>query len=196
MIFSRHDEPQTFSPRVGTGKNRARGRRWAPRVGAQHGIPEGTVLARAKREGWTQQIAQAKLIDRPELARELAKPDAIDAISLTRSVAITMQQRGERYTEGMAIASEKVVFRELHPRVLTESCIAWKQGNFSTALKAYVNIVTHQGTRMRYNAAGCYFSLEKFIVLMSNGPEVARQVGAMPAARIRQFIQSSLGDAK
>ena len=40
-------------------------------------IPAGTVLARSKREGWTQQIAQAKLIDRPELARELAKPDAI-----------------------------------------------------------------------------------------------------------------------
>lgn len=41
------------------------------------GIPAGTVLARSKREGWTQQIAQAKLIERPELARDLAKPDAI-----------------------------------------------------------------------------------------------------------------------
>jgi hypothetical protein len=40
-------------------------------------IPSGTVLARAKRERWTQQIAHAKLIERPELARELAKPDAI-----------------------------------------------------------------------------------------------------------------------
>src|SRR6476661_5475329 len=36
------------------------------------GIPAGTVLARSKREGWTQQIAQAKLIERPELARDLA----------------------------------------------------------------------------------------------------------------------------
>ena len=36
------------------------------------GIPAGTVLARSKREGWTQQIAQAKPIERPELARELS----------------------------------------------------------------------------------------------------------------------------
>jgi thioredoxin 2 len=34
------------------------------------------------------------------------------------------------------------------------------------------------------------------MVLISNGVEVARQAGAMPAARIRQFIHSSLGDAK
>jgi hypothetical protein len=44
-------------------------------------IPEGTVLARAKRERWTQQIATAKLIERSELARELAKPSAINAIT-------------------------------------------------------------------------------------------------------------------
>ena len=56
-------------------------------------IPAGTVLARSKREGWTRQIAQAKLIERPELARELAKPDAINAITPMQSVAITMQER-------------------------------------------------------------------------------------------------------
>src|SRR4030095_1557826 len=44
-------------------------------------IPAGTVLARAKREGWTQQIAAAKLIERPHLAREIAKPHAINAIT-------------------------------------------------------------------------------------------------------------------
>jgi uncharacterized protein YjcR len=43
------------------------------------GIPAGTILARAKRQGWTQQIAVAKLIDRPDLARDLAKPDAISS---------------------------------------------------------------------------------------------------------------------
>lgn len=73
------------------------------------GISEGTVLSRAKREGWTQQIARAKLIQRPELARELAKPDAINAITPLQSVAITMQQRGERYTERMAGVSERVL---------------------------------------------------------------------------------------
>ena len=32
------------------------------------GIPAGTVLARSKREGWTQQIAAAKMMKRPEPA--------------------------------------------------------------------------------------------------------------------------------
>lgn len=44
---------------------------------------------------------------------------------------------------------ENVVFRELKPRVLTESCIAWRTDNPSTALKAYVNIVSDRGRRMR-----------------------------------------------
>ena len=56
-------------------------------------IPAGTVLARSKREGWTQQIATAKLIQRPELARELAKPDAINAITPMQSAAISAQER-------------------------------------------------------------------------------------------------------
>jgi DNA-binding transcriptional LysR family regulator len=42
-----------------------------------------------------------------------------------------------------------VVFRELEPSVKTESCIAWKADNPSLALKAYVNIVSDRGTRMR-----------------------------------------------
>ncbi|MEP6601817.1 MAG: LysR substrate-binding domain-containing protein [Nitrospirota bacterium] len=42
-----------------------------------------------------------------------------------------------------------VVFRELHPAVKTESCIAWKADNQSVALKAYINIVTDRGVRMR-----------------------------------------------
>ena len=50
-------------------------------------VPAGTVLARAKREGWTQQIAAAKLIEHPHLAREIAKPDAINAITPMQSVA-------------------------------------------------------------------------------------------------------------
>ena len=72
-------------------------------------LPAGTVLARAKREKWTQQIAAAKLIERPNLAREIARPDAINAITPMRSVAVTMQQRGQRHLERMAGVSEKVV---------------------------------------------------------------------------------------
>jgi DNA invertase Pin-like site-specific DNA recombinase len=61
------------------------------------GIPAGTVLARSKREGWTQQIAQAKLIERPELARDLARSEAINAITPMQSAAITMRERAERH---------------------------------------------------------------------------------------------------
>ena len=73
------------------------------------GIPPGTILARAKREGWTRQIATAKLAQRPDLARELAKPDAINAITPMQSAAITMQQRANRHVERMAGVSERVV---------------------------------------------------------------------------------------
>ena len=65
-------------------------------------VPEGTVLARASREGWTQQIAAAK-----------------QAVALTQSIAITptpmqsiaavMQERGERYRDRIAGVSERVV---------------------------------------------------------------------------------------
>ena len=44
---------------------------------------------------------------------------------------------------------EDVVFRPLTPRVMTESCIAWRGDNPSAALKAYVNIVSDRRTRMR-----------------------------------------------
>jgi hypothetical protein len=44
---------------------------------------------------------------------------------------------------------EGVVFRELSPAVKTESCITWKTDNPSVALKAYVNIVSDRGVRMR-----------------------------------------------
>ena len=55
-------------------------------------IPADTVLARAKREGWTQQIAAAKLIERPHLAgdykatcNQCNHPDAINRGSDARA---------------------------------------------------------------------------------------------------------------
>ena len=62
-------------------------------------VPEGTVLARAKREGWTQQIAAAKQ------AVALTQSNAITPL---KSIAAVMQERGERYRERMADVSEKV----------------------------------------------------------------------------------------
>lgn len=63
-------------------------------------IAEGTVLARAKREGWTQQIAAAK--------HAAALPQS-NAITPLQSIAAVMQERGERYRERIAGVSERVV---------------------------------------------------------------------------------------
>ena len=65
------------------------------------GIPAGTILARAKREGWTQQIESAKALAK--------RKDSAPAVTATEAVAITMQQRGERHRERMAGVSERGV---------------------------------------------------------------------------------------
>jgi len=65
------------------------------------GLPEGTVLAHAKREGWTREIQNAKAL--------VKRGDVVPAITATKAVAITMQQRGERHLERMAGVSERGV---------------------------------------------------------------------------------------
>ena len=62
-------------------------------------VPEGTVLARAKREGWTHQIQAAKH------AAALTQSNAITPL---QSIAAVMQERGERYRERMADVSENI----------------------------------------------------------------------------------------
>jgi hypothetical protein len=63
-------------------------------------IPEGTVLAKAKRQGWTQQIAAAK--------QAVVLPQS-NAITPLQSIAAVMQERGERYRERVAGVSERVI---------------------------------------------------------------------------------------
>jgi hypothetical protein len=65
------------------------------------GISEGTVLSRAKREGWTHQIHSAHALAKRE--------DCAPAVTATEAVAITMHQRGERHRERMAGVSERAV---------------------------------------------------------------------------------------
>src|SRR5438132_10686945 len=72
-------------------------------------VPEGTVLAWAKREAWTQQIAAAKIARQPQLPNEIIKAGAINTITPMQSIAAVMQERGERYRERIAGVSEKVV---------------------------------------------------------------------------------------
>src|SRR6266550_2334483 len=64
-------------------------------------IPEGTVLARAKREGWSKQIVEAKALVKRE--------DASPAVTPVQAVAASMQQRGERHVGRMAGVSERGV---------------------------------------------------------------------------------------
>ena len=66
-------------------------------------LSPGTVLSRAKRQGWTRQIQDAKAI----IPCDVKQSDAI-ALSPMQSAATVMQQRGERYRERMADVSEKV----------------------------------------------------------------------------------------
>ena len=65
------------------------------------GIPEGTVLARAKREGWTRQIQNATALVKRE--------DAPLAVTPVEAVAVTLMERGQRHLKRMAGVSEKAV---------------------------------------------------------------------------------------
>jgi hypothetical protein len=78
-------------------------------------IPQGTVLARANREGWTQQIKDAQAI--------ALQSNAITPTPM-QSIAAVMQERGERYRERVAGVSEKVInhVEAMHPdEILTRS---------------------------------------------------------------------------
>ena len=63
-------------------------------------IPPGTVLARAKREGWTQQIREAKA-----LCVETLPPGVPVAVAAARTIA----ERGQRHVERMAGVVEKTL---------------------------------------------------------------------------------------
>jgi hypothetical protein len=64
-------------------------------------IPAGTVLARAKREGWSQQRENAKALAKRE--------DTVKAITPFEAASATMQQRGERHLGRMANIVEKTM---------------------------------------------------------------------------------------
>src|SRR4030095_14819040 len=71
-------------------------------------IPQGTVLARANREGWTQQIKDAQAI--------ALQSNAITPTPM-QSIAAVMQERGQRYRGRIAGVSERVVghVETMHP---------------------------------------------------------------------------------
>ncbi|PYK95349.1 MAG: hypothetical protein DME40_00835 [Verrucomicrobia bacterium] len=64
-------------------------------------IPAGTVLARAKREGWSQQRENAKALAK--------RDDAAKVVTPFEATSATMQQRGERHLGRMANIVEKTI---------------------------------------------------------------------------------------
>jgi hypothetical protein len=79
------------------------------------GIPAGTVLAKAKRDGWTKQIAEAK-------AAPVAQSNSIATTPL-QSVTLSMLERGQAHVERMAGIAEKVVphVSKMKPNEILES---------------------------------------------------------------------------
>ncbi len=71
-------------------------------------------MARAKREGWTQEIQSAKAFVKRE--------DSTPTVRPVEAVAMSMQQRGERHVERMAGVTEKVVehVESLEPGVILD----------------------------------------------------------------------------
>jgi hypothetical protein len=65
------------------------------------GIPAGTVLARAKREGWTQWSRQVKALAKRE--------DTSSAVTPFEAVSASIQQRGERHVGRVANIVEKTL---------------------------------------------------------------------------------------
>lgn len=64
------------------------------------GIPAGTVLARAKREGWTRQLQSAKSI---------ARQSSPSAVAVVDAVAASMAERGQRHLQRMAGVVERTL---------------------------------------------------------------------------------------
>lgn len=63
-------------------------------------LSENTVLARARREKWTQQVNSAK---------QIVAPQHSSALTPMHSAAISMHQRAQRHVERMASVSENVI---------------------------------------------------------------------------------------
>lgn len=64
------------------------------------GIPEGTVLARAKREGWTRSVRDAKA---------LAVRPVAPVASVAHAAAFTMAERGQKHVERVAGIVERTL---------------------------------------------------------------------------------------
>ena len=90
------------------------------------------LIATCQRIGFTPKILQDTDIERT----------LIHAVAAGLGVALLP-------SEVRKFPHQDVLFRPLNPAVETESCIAWKKGNASAALEAYIQIVADAGASMR-----------------------------------------------
>lgn len=78
-------------------------------------IPEGTMTARASREGWTKEI---------EAAKRATVGEQADAANLTvlQSVAATLVERGQRHVERMVGVTERVLphLEQMQPEAILD----------------------------------------------------------------------------
>jgi hypothetical protein len=83
-------------------------------------LPAGTVLARAKREGWTQQIVAAKLIERPYFEQVPLNHSCLEFLGI-----------GEKYSRNHpdvclpnqpSEATERRSVRDVHAREILSGC--------------------------------------------------------------------------
>lgn len=81
-------------------------------------IPEGTVLAKSKRDGWRRQIAEAKALV------PIKKSNAINPM---QSAAITIAERGRRYIERTADLTEDTLpeIENMTPNERLRAMDAW-----------------------------------------------------------------------
>jgi hypothetical protein len=96
------------------------------------GIPEGTVLARAKREGWSKQTSDAKLLARCD--------GTMPAVTPMEAVAITLSERKDKtklhLSRYVVEASEKAANHRQKPKIARQvrdvAAVAdsvWPEGN-------------------------------------------------------------------
>lgn len=78
-----------------------------------------------------------KVLQDVELERAM-----IQAVAAGLGIALVPEQLKK-------LEHEKVVFRTLHPTVVTEGCVAWRNDNSRAALEAYVQIVEQVGGSIR-----------------------------------------------
>jgi hypothetical protein len=115
-------------------------------------IPAGTILARAKREGWTREIQNAKALAKCD--------DTSTAVTPFAAVSASIQQRGEKHIHRMA----NIVERTLpHIEAMEPGAILDRVGDIDTLDK-----IGRRTFKLDDNAAGGGIELLQILSISGN----------------------------